>query len=136
MYMNDYQSAARKTAMGNSLDHFVHGLTEEAGEVAGVMKRFHRGDEKYRNPHNRGRLSDFAQAKLLDEIERLKAEVARKDAALTLAVASDGGIAYSSEDDAVGYRVCCGGSSFNPHDDDCWVTVSRAALTPSQEPRT
>jgi hypothetical protein len=70
------------------------------------------------------------------EITRLKAEVARKDAALTLAVASDGGIAYSSEDDAVGYRVCCGGSSFNPHDDDCWVTVSRAALTPSQEPRT
>ena len=47
MYMNDYQTAARRTAMGNSLDHFVHGLTEEAGEVAGVMKRFHRGDEKY-----------------------------------------------------------------------------------------
>jgi hypothetical protein len=70
------------------------------------------------------------------EITRLKAEVARKDAALTLAVASDGGIAYSSEDDAVGYRVCCGGSSFNPHDDDCWVTVSRAALNPSQELRT
>jgi NTP pyrophosphatase (non-canonical NTP hydrolase) len=68
MFMNDYQSAARKTAMGNSLDHFVHGLTEEAGEVAGVMKRFHRGDEKYRNPHNRGRLSDFAKDKLLDEI--------------------------------------------------------------------
>jgi len=64
------------------------------------------------------------------------AEVERLRAALTLAVASDGGIAYSSEDDAVGYRVCCGGSSFNPHDDDCWVTVSRAALTPSQEPRT
>jgi hypothetical protein len=69
-------------------------------------------------------------------IASLRAEVARKDAALTLAVASDGGIAYSSEDDAVGYRVCCGGSSFNPHDDDCWVTVSRAALNPSQEPRT
>ena len=47
MFMNDYQTAARRTAMGNSLDHFVHGLTEEAGEVAGVMKRFHRGDEKY-----------------------------------------------------------------------------------------
>lgn len=73
---------------------------------------------------------------LTDEGTCLKAEVERLRAALTLAVASDGGIAYSSEDDAVGYRVCCGGSSFNPHDDDCWVTVSRAALTPSQKPRT
>ena len=35
MYMNDYQTAARRTAMGNSLDHFVMGLAEEAGEVAG-----------------------------------------------------------------------------------------------------
>jgi NTP pyrophosphatase (non-canonical NTP hydrolase) len=75
MYMNAYQNAARKTAMGNSLDHFVHGLTEEAGEVAGVMKRFHRGDEKYHNPRPSSRLahagtdmSSFAKEKLLDEI--------------------------------------------------------------------
>lgn len=68
MHMNDYQTAARKTAMGNSLDHFVHGLTEEAGEVAGVMKRFHRGDEKYRNPYNHGRLSHPAKEKLAAEI--------------------------------------------------------------------
>jgi NTP pyrophosphatase (non-canonical NTP hydrolase) len=66
MYMNAYQNAARKTAMGNSLDHFVHGLTEEAGEVAGVMKRFHRGDEKYQD--RTYELSPFAKDKLLDEI--------------------------------------------------------------------
>lgn len=74
MFMNDYQTAARKTAMGNSLDHFVHGLTEEAGEVAGVMKRFHRGDEKYRTlvlnelRHGDMKLSPFGKEKLLDEI--------------------------------------------------------------------
>jgi NTP pyrophosphatase (non-canonical NTP hydrolase) len=75
MNLNDYQTAARKTAMGNSLDHFVHGLTEEAGEVAGVMKRFHRGDEKYhtvRPSHMKAEaprhMSDFAKEKLLDEI--------------------------------------------------------------------
>jgi NTP pyrophosphatase (non-canonical NTP hydrolase) len=71
MTMNDYQAAARKTAMGNSLDHFVHGLTEEAGEVAGVMKRFHRGDDKYHFPRHRleiPRMSDLAKEKLLDEI--------------------------------------------------------------------
>ena len=73
MYLNDYQTAARKTAMGNSLDHFVHGLTEEAGEVAGVMKRFHRGDEKYKvhRPLSNTKpeeLSQFAKSKLLDEI--------------------------------------------------------------------
>lgn len=70
MYMNDYQTAARRTAMGNSLDHFVMGLTEEAGEVAGVMKRFHRGDEKYRvlNDFAEKRLSPLAKDKLMDEI--------------------------------------------------------------------
>ena len=73
MYMNDYQTAARRTAMGNSLDHFVHGLTEEAGEVAGVMKRFHRGDDKYREVKAdfggpKVRLTPFAKEKLLDEI--------------------------------------------------------------------
>ena len=73
MYMNDYQTAARRTAMGNSLDHFVTGLCEEAGEVAGVMKRFHRGDEEYVNelawPDNMQHpLTPFGKEKLLDEI--------------------------------------------------------------------
>lgn len=71
MFMNDYQTAARKTAMGNSLDHFVMGLAEEAGEVAGVMKRFHRGDidhwvadeRRYENV-----LSPLARDKLISEI--------------------------------------------------------------------
>lgn len=72
MFMNDYQTAARRTAMGNSLDHFVMGLAEEAGEVAGVMKRFHRGDEKYRH-EAKGyvtkvvSLTDAAKEKLIDE---------------------------------------------------------------------
>lgn len=73
MHLNDYQTAARKTAMGNSLDHFVHGLTEEAGEVSGVMKRFHRGDEKYKvhrplSNTKQEELSQFAKEKLIDEI--------------------------------------------------------------------
>lgn len=68
MYMNDYQTAARRTAMGHSLDHFVHGLTEEAGEVAGVLKRFHRGDEKYRSVIHPTRLSPSAKDKLKAEI--------------------------------------------------------------------
>lgn len=71
MNLNDYQTHARKTAMGNSLDHFVHGLTEEAGEVAGVMKRFHRGDDAYRNLNDHGtayEISRFAKEKLLYEI--------------------------------------------------------------------
>ena len=73
MFMNDYQTAARRTAMGNSLDHFVMGLAEEAGEVAGVLKRFHRGDEKYRvielygDRKFRTLLSPLAKEKLKDE---------------------------------------------------------------------
>jgi NTP pyrophosphatase (non-canonical NTP hydrolase) len=65
MFMNDYQTAARRTAMGNSLDHFVMGLTEEAGEVAGVMKRFHRGDDKYIGLD--GDISKLAKEKLIAE---------------------------------------------------------------------
>jgi NTP pyrophosphatase (non-canonical NTP hydrolase) len=70
MYMDDYQIAARTTAIGNSLDHFVMGLTEEAGEVAGVMKRYHRGDEKYgeRIDDHFKYLSDYAAEKLIDEL--------------------------------------------------------------------
>lgn len=68
MFMNDYQTAARRTAMGNSLDHFVMGLAEEAGEVAGVMKRFHRGDEKYRSSIYPEQLSPSAKDKLKAEI--------------------------------------------------------------------
>lgn len=72
MHLNDYQTAARRTAMGNSLDHFVMGLTEEAGEVAGVMKRFHRGDEKYATKEGTVfpvfSLSPFAKEKLASEI--------------------------------------------------------------------
>ena len=45
--LNDYQDAARKTTIGKNLDHFVLGLVEEAGEAAGVLKRFYRGDENF-----------------------------------------------------------------------------------------
>ena len=68
MHLNDYQTAARKTAQGNSLDHFVMGLTEEAGEVAGVMKRFHRGDEKYRLGNFAPVIAPFAREKLAAEL--------------------------------------------------------------------
>lgn len=70
MFMNDYQTAARRTAMGNSLDHFVTGLCEEAGECAGVMKRFHRGDEKYHDPGTAPfkSMSALAKEKLIAEI--------------------------------------------------------------------
>lgn len=77
VFMNDYQTAARKTAMGNSLDHFVMGLAEEAGEVAGVMKRFHRGDEKYRNIMGLGPIPkrDYVRTLMTDLAkEKLKAE--------------------------------------------------------------
>jgi NTP pyrophosphatase (non-canonical NTP hydrolase) len=71
MFMNDYQTAARKTAANNSLNHFVSGLTEEAGEVSGVMKRFYRGDEQYRKADRCGFLPDLS----LFAKEKLKAEI-------------------------------------------------------------
>lgn len=73
MNLNFYQDCARKTAQGHNLDHFVHGLTEEAGEVAGVMKRFHRGDDQYGEPGHGPNsalpaLSQYARDKLVAEL--------------------------------------------------------------------
>lgn len=47
MTLNDYQTSARKTAVELTPDHMAFGLLEEAGEVAGVMKRIHRRDAEY-----------------------------------------------------------------------------------------
>lgn len=47
MDLNQYQTRAAVFALNNSLDHMVLGLAEEAGECAGHMKRYHRGDELY-----------------------------------------------------------------------------------------
>ena len=47
MELNEYQEAAHKTAvypLQHSQSYAVLGLTNEAGEVAGVLKKFYRGD--------------------------------------------------------------------------------------------
>lgn len=49
MKLNDYQSQAARFAINNDLNHMVFGLVEEAGEAAGLLKRYHRGDEKYQD---------------------------------------------------------------------------------------
>lgn len=69
--LNDYQDAARKTTIGKNLDHFVLGLVEEAGEAAGVLKRFYRGDENFVAVVEGKRevdLSPFAKDKLIAEV--------------------------------------------------------------------
>lgn len=49
MKLNDYQSQAAGFAINNDLNHMIFGLVEEAGEAAGLLKRYHRGDEKYQD---------------------------------------------------------------------------------------
>lgn len=44
MDLNEYQRRAHATAVGNGLDYLGFGLCEEAGEVAGHLKRLHRDD--------------------------------------------------------------------------------------------
>lgn len=48
MKLNDYQREAATTAIAATPDHMAFGLLEEAGEVAGIFKRYHRGDFDYR----------------------------------------------------------------------------------------
>lgn len=73
MKLNDYQNDARKTATGINVEHMAFGLLEEAGEIAGVLKRYYRGDSEYMDPVvagfcTEGFLSEFAK-------DRLKAEL-------------------------------------------------------------
>lgn len=50
MTLNDYQDAARKTAIEGSIEHYAFGLVEEAGEIAGTLKRLWRSDKGYAEP--------------------------------------------------------------------------------------
>ena len=70
MLLNDYQTAARKTAVGHTLEHMSFGLLEEAGEIAGILKRYHRGDEEYFDEmaSDRDFVSPFMEEKLLAEM--------------------------------------------------------------------
>ena len=47
MDLNQYQAKAMSTALEVNAEHMAFGLVEEAGEVAAIMKRFHRGDAGY-----------------------------------------------------------------------------------------
>lgn len=67
MKLNDYQTDARKTAIGYSPEHMAFGLLEESGEIAGVMKRWWRGDIEYLSDKDH-LFSDFA-------VERIKGEL-------------------------------------------------------------
>ena len=47
--LREYSAGAQSTALydpAHGLDYCVHGLTSEAGEVAGVVKRRYRGDHE------------------------------------------------------------------------------------------
>lgn len=49
MNLNEYQDKAERFAINTDLNHMIFGLVEEAGEAAGLLKRYHRGDEKYQD---------------------------------------------------------------------------------------
>lgn len=69
MDLNEYQNAARKTAINQSLEHMSFGLLEEAGEVAGVLKRVWRGDLDYMPEYDSDYdMSLYARDKLMAEL--------------------------------------------------------------------
>lgn len=47
MDLNQYQNRALETALEVNVEHMAFGLVEEAGEVAAILKRYHRGDDGY-----------------------------------------------------------------------------------------
>lgn len=47
MDLNQYQNRAMETALEVNVEHMAFGLVEEAGEVAAILKRYHRGDDGY-----------------------------------------------------------------------------------------
>ena len=68
MNLNEYQTHARKTAMGLNINHMAFGLLEEAGEVSGILKRVWRGDEEFEDPLADCEPSEYARGKLKAEL--------------------------------------------------------------------
>lgn len=68
MELNQYQSKAMATAIKVNLEHMAFGLLEEAGEVAAILKRFHRGDAGYIDEH--ASLFDFLSNEACDKLEK------------------------------------------------------------------
>lgn len=69
--LNDYQEAAKKTAIYSDMifdiSHFGFGLAAEAGEVATILQKFFRKDPRYFNEET----GAFTQ----DAIDKLKLEL-------------------------------------------------------------
>lgn len=70
MNLNEYQDLARKTAKAQNPQHMAFGLLSEAGEVAGILQRYHRGDKDYRAPDGfgGGQLSHYGIAMMTREL--------------------------------------------------------------------
>jgi len=74
MDANEYQKQALKFAVGLGVEHMAFGLLEEAGEVAGNLKRAYRGDDGYTEYSDAsslflsGVLSPMAKAKIASEL--------------------------------------------------------------------
>jgi len=66
--LNDYQTDARKTAVGINPEHMAFGLLEEAGEIAGIFKRIYRGDQEYLHLDNELGFSPFTYDRLKGEL--------------------------------------------------------------------
>jgi hypothetical protein len=66
---------------------------------------------------------------LASEVDARIAELVK---VLEAAVDDDGGISYAHSTDLIGYHLCCGTISYDPHHDSCWVSLARAVLKESK----
>ena len=78
MNFNDYQKAAKETDLGHPLNYYYLGLAEEAGEVAGIRKRYLRDEGNTDYSHLKKELGDvlWYLAMLADKYNILLEEVA------------------------------------------------------------
>jgi len=73
MNLNDYQNAARKTLVSPNEEHMAFGLLEEAGEIAGIFKRYYREDREYCDVYQD--VSEYRTSMTAFALERVKAEL-------------------------------------------------------------
>lgn len=66
-YFDRYQADANAFAMNLDIQHLLTGLFEEAGEVAGILKRVHRGDPGYPSIQELPKTPEY-QTKLAHEL--------------------------------------------------------------------
>ena len=116
--------------LADYIDQPLNNPNDVADAVSAELRFLHAENEALRRERDEARRTVRAAHEAGTRL------TAQRDALLeALKKAEENGCAtvYANEGDEYGERGCCGVVSYMPHADDCWVTMSRAAIKAAEE---